>query len=101
MWGNAGLTATAGRDTKESVTFVWAQTMDTDPTPDELRELILDAAMKCYTELGYERTTIEGIAARSGVAVRDIEQHFGAPAEIRASLLQRWSETVSAWLANA
>lgn len=41
------------------------------------RQLILDAAAELFGDLGYERTSVDAIAMRSGVSKPTIYSHFG------------------------
>lgn len=45
---------------------------DSSRRSDRSRRAILDAALALVTEVGYRRTTIEGIAARAGVGKQTI-----------------------------
>jgi len=47
---------------------------------------ILDAALACFSEAGYEQTTIEQIRARSGASIGSIYHHFGGKDQIAVSL---------------
>ncbi len=76
------------------------------PMPEQvpvasIREQILDAAMACFTERGYDRTSVDDVAARSGFSRAEIHHHFADKAEIRLALLKVWSEPFSAWMASA
>jgi AcrR family transcriptional regulator len=42
----------------------------------EVRERILQAALDCFTELGYDRTSVAGIRERSGVSNGALFHHF-------------------------
>jgi AcrR family transcriptional regulator len=75
--------------------------MDQNQPAEVLREEILNAAMACFNEYGYDETTVDVIAARSGVPAAIVVKHFADKSEIRASLLALWSERLSAWLSNA
>ncbi len=66
-----------------------------------IREQILDAAMACITERGYDQTSFDEVAARSGISLAEIHDHFADKAEIRLALLKAWSEPFSSWLASA
>lgn len=52
------------------------------PTREERRRrteaAILDAARELFAELGFERTTIRGVAGRAGVDPALVMQHFGS-----------------------
>ena len=50
------------------------------------REEILAAALDCFSERGYERTTIDDIRALSGASVGSIYHHFGGKEQIAAAL---------------
>lgn len=52
---------------------------------DRRRE-ILDAALACFTELGYQQTTIEHIRARSGASTGSIYHHFAGKEQLAAAL---------------
>jgi AcrR family transcriptional regulator len=75
--------------------------MVTDTPPEVETEQILEAAIACFTELGYEATTVDAIAERSGFSPAIVARHFPDKAAIRASLLDLWSERLSAWITNA
>ena len=47
---------------------------------------ILDAALACFDENGYDATTIEQIRALSGASVGSIYHHFGGKEQIAAAL---------------
>ncbi len=72
------------------------------PVPPEIqREEILEAAMACFTELGYDDASIGAIAARCGLAESAVSRHFAGKAEIRNALLALWSERLSGWVSSA
>lgn len=71
-----------------------------DVLTDEQRAEILDAAYVCFEMHGYEGTSIEAIAARSGLPTSVVSQHFADKTEIRSALLALWSERLSAWMTN-
>ncbi|MGV9864710.1 TetR/AcrR family transcriptional regulator [Rhodococcus koreensis] len=48
----------------------------------ETRELVIQAALELFAEVGYERTTIEDIVKRSGVSVGSIYHHIGGKADV-------------------
>jgi AcrR family transcriptional regulator len=52
----------------------------------EIRERILQAALDCYTELGYDRTTVSLIRKRSGVSNGALFHHFPNKEAIAAAL---------------
>ncbi len=60
-----------------------------------IREQILDAAVVCFTERGYDRTSVDDIAARSGLSTAEIHHHFADKAEMRLALFKVWSELFS------
>ncbi|WP_424533331.1 TetR/AcrR family transcriptional regulator [Sphaerisporangium viridialbum] len=53
--------------------------------PEDLtgRARIRDAAMRLFGELGFERTTIRGIAEAAGVSSGLVRHHFGSKQELR------------------
>ncbi|BBU24737.1 TetR/AcrR family transcriptional regulator [Mycobacterium xenopi] len=52
----------------------------------EIRERILQAALDCFTELGYDRTTVTMIRERSGVSNGALFHHFPNKEAIAAGL---------------
>jgi AcrR family transcriptional regulator len=69
--------------------------------PKTEREAILDASIACFVELGYDGTSIDAIAARSGLSKSAVSRHFAGKAEIRTALYALWSERLSAWISSA
>jgi TetR/AcrR family transcriptional repressor of mexJK operon len=69
--------------------------------PEIEREAILDASTACFMEFGYDGTSLEAIAARSGLPMSTVSQHFAGKAEIRSALYVLWSERLSAWISSA
>jgi len=69
--------------------------------PAETRAQILDAAMACFTDGGYNETSIDDIAARAGLSRDTISQHFANKREILLALFEVWSEHFSAWMVSA
>ncbi|MDR3670121.1 MAG: CerR family C-terminal domain-containing protein [Holophaga sp.] len=64
-----------------------------DPTatpahPKETRQLLLEAAIFCFAERGYEATTIREIADRAGKLVSLIGYHFGNKEHLYLSCFQ-------------
>ena len=53
------------------------------------RDRIYDAALRVFSERGYEATSMEEIAALSGVARPVLYDHFGSKRELFLSLLER------------
>jgi Transcriptional regulator len=75
--------------------------MDEHIPPETEREAILDASAACFLELGYDGTSVDAIAARSGLSKSAVSQHFAGKAEIRTALYALWSERLSAWISSA
>jgi AcrR family transcriptional regulator len=50
------------------------------------RAAILDAALECFSTLGYDQTTLADIRARAGASTGSIYHHFGSKEQIAASL---------------
>lgn len=69
--------------------------------PELQRETILQAAQSCFDEIGYDRTTLGDIAARSGLPLAAIAQCFPDKAEVMKGLRSLWSERLSAWIVYA
>jgi AcrR family transcriptional regulator len=49
------------------------------------RARIRDAALRCFTEHGFDRATIRGIARAAGVSAGLVRHHFGSKEELRAA----------------
>jgi AcrR family transcriptional regulator len=61
------------------------------------RQAILDAALDCFTTLGYDRTTLADIRNRANASTGSIYHHFDSKEQIAASLyLQGLAETQEA-----
>jgi AcrR family transcriptional regulator len=52
----------------------------------ERKEAVLEAALSCFEELGYDHTSIEDIRLRSGASIGSIYHHFGRKEVIAAAL---------------
>ena len=65
------------------------------------REVIIDAAIACFNEFGYDRTSLDTIASRCGLPVSVVSQHFASKADIQTALIATWAEQLSAWITNA
>lgn len=60
------------------------------------RRAILDAAAEVFAEEGYERASIDAIAARSGVSKPTIYNHFGAKEKLFRESVAQSAETINA-----
>lgn len=58
------------------------------------RAEILEAALQCFLEKGYDATTIQDVRSRSGASIGSIYHAFPGKAEIAAALL---AETLGDW----
>jgi AcrR family transcriptional regulator len=54
------------------------------PAGSGTRETILETARDCFAELGYDRTTLRGIATRAGVDVALVSHYFGGKQQLFA-----------------
>jgi AcrR family transcriptional regulator len=70
-------------------------------SPETEREAILNASTACFMDFGYDGTSVEAIATRSGLPMSTVSQHFAGKAEIRSALYALWSERLSAWISSA
>ena len=52
----------------------------------ERRQDILDAALECFSTVGYEQTTLADIRERAGASTGSIYHHFGSKERIAAAL---------------
>ncbi len=50
------------------------------------RQAILDAALECFSSIGYDRTTLADIRERAGASTGSIYHHFGSKERIAAEL---------------
>jgi len=50
------------------------------------RQDILDAALECFSSIGYDETTLADIRERAGASTGSIYHHFGSKEQIAASL---------------
>jgi AcrR family transcriptional regulator len=50
------------------------------------RQAILDAALACFSDVGYDQTTLADIRRRAGASTGSIYHHFGSKEQIAASL---------------
>jgi AcrR family transcriptional regulator len=75
--------------------------MEKHAPPETQREAILDAAAVCFTELGYNRTSLAAIAARCGLPEAVVAGQFARMDDIRTALYALWSERLSAWISSA
>lgn len=50
------------------------------------RQAILDAALECFSTIGYDQTTLADIRAKAGASIGSIYHHFGSKDQIAASL---------------
>src|SRR3954447_7739984 len=64
------------------------------------RQAILDAALECFSTLGYDQTTLADIRRKAGASTGSIYHHFGSKEQIAASLyLEGVRQTQEAGLA--
>lgn len=61
----------------------------TDPRVVRSRELILDAALRCFLASGYLEATVDGIATEAGVAKRTIFNLYGSKDELFRAVIAR------------
>lgn len=60
--------------------------------PQEIRRAqILDAAIACFADRGYYETSIDNIAARTGLSKGAIYHHFQSKRDIFLALIDAWS----------
>jgi AcrR family transcriptional regulator len=52
----------------------------------ERRQAILDAALDCFSTIGYDQTTLADIRAKAGASTGSIYHHFGSKEQIAATL---------------
>lgn len=50
------------------------------------RQAILDAALECFSTIGYDQTTLADIREKAGASTGSIYHHFGSKEQIAASL---------------
>lgn len=66
-----------------------AQRSTTRDLPDQILERLFPAAFACFCEKGFERTTMDEIAARSGVARATLYYYFRGKEDLLLYLLER------------
>ena len=69
-------------------------------SPSEANALILDAAERAFARLGFERTTIDGIADEAGVSRSLIYRHFSSRDEILTGVIGRITDGLTENLAE-
>lgn len=60
--------------------------------PETRKAQILDAAMACFGERGYHETSIDDIAARTGLSKGAVYHHFAGKREILLALFEFWAD---------
>src|SRR2546421_8536565 len=70
----------------------------------ERRRAILEAALQCFLDRGYEATTIDDVRLASGASIGSIYHHFKGKEELAAALYldgyRAFGTAVTAVLAN-
>jgi AcrR family transcriptional regulator len=90
--GQAGVTQrTDPRDGRDILEWCPPAMARAEPTR---REEILEAALQCFLEQGYDATTIQDVRAKSGASIGSIYHAFQGKAQIAAALL---AETLGDW----
>ncbi|WP_062135209.1 TetR/AcrR family transcriptional regulator [Demequina aestuarii] len=64
-------------------------------------EAILEAATSLFLSDGYDRTSVDAIAARAAVSKRTVYDHFGDKASVLEAVLRRSTETLVATVRGA
>jgi AcrR family transcriptional regulator len=60
--------------------------------PETRKAQILEAAMACFGEHGYHETSMDDIAARTGLSKGAVYHHFAGKREILLALFEFWSD---------
>lgn len=60
--------------------------MSRDDATSRRRQAILDAALACFSTVGYDQTTLADIRRRAGASTGSIYHHFGSKEQIAGSL---------------
>lgn len=60
--------------------------MSRDDATNRRRQAILDAALECFSAVGYDQTTLADIRARAGASTGSIYHHFGSKEQIARNL---------------
>jgi AcrR family transcriptional regulator len=60
--------------------------MSRDDATSRRRQAILDAALACFSTMGYDQTTLADIRRRAGASTGSIYHHFGSKEQIAGSL---------------
>lgn len=69
--------------------------------PSDLTERLFPAAFACWDEKGFDRTTMDDIAARAGVARATLYYYFRGKADLLVFLLERGIELMRSAMAEA
>lgn len=64
--------------------------MATQPRSEETRSRILDAALDCFSERGYDATSVVDICQRAGVSKGAFYYHFASKQALFVALLDQW-----------
>lgn len=68
--------------------------------PEQILEKLFPAAFACFCEKGFERTTMDEIAARAGVARATLYYYFGGKEDLLLYLLERGFDMLEAAMAE-
>jgi AcrR family transcriptional regulator len=68
---------------------------------EEERDAILDAAIACFMEIGYDASSLAAIAMRCALPETAVRRFFPTKADVRSALFALWSERLSAWICYA
>ncbi|MEU5872211.1 TetR family transcriptional regulator [Glycomyces sp. NPDC047369] len=69
-------------------------------TRDLVRQQLSDVAVDLFAEQGFERVTVEQVAAAAGVSVRSVHRYFPAKEDLVVGPLAAYGEDVRAALAE-
>lgn len=68
--------------------------MTTHPKTETTRAQITEAALRLFSQQGYEHTTIVGIAQEAGLSRATVYRHFSGKREILLELLRTWLDVM-------
>jgi AcrR family transcriptional regulator len=80
--------------------YVLETSMTTQQRSEETRSRILEAALGCFAERGYDATSVAEICQRAGVSKGAFYHHFASKQALFVALLDQWLAALDGQLAG-